>query len=338
MKRLGLSQAPFDRLIIAASLILSAAGGIVPAAVPQPDEWKGHAAGVTGAAFIPGGDTVISCSLDGTVRSWDSRAGVPIRTLTSGNGEIQALSVDAAGLTAAISRYDGMITIVSLKNGSERSFSGYRGWSADIALSPDAKRVAVWAMDGEIWIFDTASGKRSITLKGQPNKWGMALAWSPDGKLLAAGRVAIALWDINSGQVVRTLEGHSHFVRDLDFSSDGRCLASAAMDKSIRVWDIIDGKEKLILKPEGFAYRSDSGLVLAPISLPATAVAFSPDGKTLGTGGADRIVRLWDASAGTLMKEFKGHFGAVTALAFSPDGSRIVSAGLDHIIRSWRLD
>jgi WD40 repeat protein len=300
--------------------------------------WKGHSAGVTDAAFVPGEDSVVSCGLDGTVRLWDTRSGRMKKIVSSEKDELFALSVDRGGRAIAVTGYSGQVRIVIPKDGSSRVLSGYRGWSADVALSPDSRRVAVWSMDGDIWIFSSETGDHVKTLKGQPNKWGMALAWSPDGTRLAAGRAAISIWDVESGKVVQTLAGHTDFTRELAFSPDGKRLASAGMDKSVRVWDLAEGKEKYVLKPEGLAFYADSGLVTAPIGLPMTAVAFSPDGKTLASGGADRVVRLWDAESGSIRREFKGHRNAISAVAFSPDGSRLISSALDHTIRCWTLE
>lgn len=326
-------------LVLAAGCLLSAVRcGKRTASGNFPDLWDGHAGGVTDLVVLSGGEQAASCGLDGTVKLWDARSGRFVKDLVSGDGEIFAVSADAVGRRIAATGYDGRIRIVDIKGGATRTLSGFRGWSAGVALSPDSHRVAAWSMDGDIWIFDADSGDRIQILKGQPNKWGMALAWSPDGKILAAARSVISLWNVESGKAVRILEGHQDFVRALTFSPDGRRLASASMDKTIRIWDRETGKEAFALKPEGFAFYADGGWVTAPIRLPATAAAFSADGKLLATAGADRIVRVWGVETGTLKKEFKGHRRAVTAVAFLPSGSRLISSSLDHSIRVWKLD
>jgi WD40 repeat protein len=257
------------------------------------------------------------------------------KVLYSTQDEIFALDISADGSKVISAEYEGQVHVHDIEGGSVQHLTGLLGWSADIAYSPDSNKAAAWNMDGDIWIWDTQTGERAGTLKGQKNKWGMALAWSPEGTLVAAGRVVITIWDIESKNKVQTLEGHKGFIRDLIFSPDGQHLASACMDKTVRVWDINTGKVLYSLQPQGLVIYLKSGPAVNPISLPISAVAFSPDGKKLATGGADRVVRVWDAATGELLHEYKGHRMSITAVAFSPDGARLLSSSLDHTIRVW---
>ena len=104
------------------------------------------------------------------------------------------------------------------------------------------------------------------------------------------------------------------------FSPDGKTLASASSDKSVRLWDADTGRERARLKGHQHTVRS---------------VAFSPDGKTLASASFDKSVRLWDAATGRERARLEGHQGPVTSVAFSPDGKTLASASGDNSVRLW---
>ncbi|KAK3339692.1 Pfs, NACHT and WD domain protein [Lasiosphaeria hispida] len=160
----------------------------------------------------------------------------------------------------------------------------------------------------------------------------------------------------------QTLEGHSSFVNAVAVSLDGKTLASASDDTTIRLWDAATGAYRQALKVHSdhvlaVAFSSD-GKILASASADKTilfwnvatgiyrqtlkghngsvrTVAFSSDGKTLASGSADKTIRLWDAATGTYRQTLKGHSDSVYTVAFSSDSKTLASASTDKTIQLW---
>jgi TIR domain/WD domain, G-beta repeat len=122
--------------------------------------------------------------------------------------------------------------------------------------------------------------------------------------------------------VATQLTGHTHEVAAVDFSPDGKLLASASWDNTVRLWDVESGKQH--------------GEPLTGHTNSVEDVAFSPDGKLLASAGDDKTVRLWDVESGKQYGEpLTGHTKGVWDVAFSPDGKLLASSSDDKTVRLW---
>lgn len=149
-----------------------------------------------------------------------------------------------------------------------------------------------------------------------------AIAFSPDGTLLAAGDAEhkIKLFDVKGAKTLQTLRDHGATITSVAFSPDGSLLASAGKENVIRVWDVKTGQ--LLQTLDGH-------------TLAVAAVAFSPDGSLLASGGYDKSIHLWDVKTGEIVKSLNGHTESVTGVTFSPDGQHLASASQDKTARIW---
>ena len=192
-----------------------------------------------------------------------------------------------------------------------------------------------------------------------------AVAYSSDGSTVAVAAVdgAVFLYNVKTGKLLRTLEGHvGASVTTVAFSPKGDLLATGGRDSTVQVWSTKDGKRAAVLHGQEQAVRSlafsgDGATLLAGgedsrallWQVPSgtlrhvfggnsdfvTAVALSPDGKTLAIGTRDALITVRDLATYKVKGTLKGHSDEITSLAFSPDGRSLASGSVDESVKLW---
>jgi len=272
----------------------------------------------------------------------DTPTPTPTLILDSGNSSgVKALAFDPNGRWIATSG-DATIKIWELATGHLlRTLTGHTDLVQAISVSPDGRRlVSSSRYDKSVKVWDVESGQllRSLSRSTPDNGQAFSpdgVALSRDGRTVVATGIYVARWDIESGKSLNifrtfcmgppchpfpnTANGSA-----LALSSDGALLVlgygpelgARAANTPIGIWDLAAGK--LIRM-----FRAHSGNV--------HAVALSPDGRWIVSGGDDKSVKLWNLASGQLLRTFEGHPSEVRAIAFSPDGRRVASVS-DHML------
>ncbi len=293
-----------------------------------PRELRGHVVGVAHIAFSPDGRHLVSASPDCSVKLWDIATGQELLTFGGHTMNPWAVAFSPDGRRIASAGLDKIIRVWDPATGQE--LLGLRGHSDNVfglAFSPEGYRLASAGGDGTVRIWEatplvekTRPTPRTLHVGGN---WVRGLAFAPDGR-----RVAVAayredcttqIWDVQTGEPIRTLAGHSNVINHLAFHPDGRRVATAGADGTIKIWDTDSGQDLFTLQ------NSHVNL----------AVAFSPDGIHLAGAAHDGSVRVWDATTGHLMRILRERGPILWHLAYSPDGRRCAAASGDGTVLLW---
>ena len=203
-----------------------------------------------------------------------------------------------------------------------------------ISYSPDGSALGIALERGNAYLMNVDSGKLLYLEKTAKPMSAYCLTFSPDGKYLfvGCGEVEnrsrqlsggnIEQFHVVSGVHERTLKGHAGLVLSLFVSRDGRTIASASIDRTVKLWDVATGE---------VTHSISYGWVVGSVKI-------SPDGRTLAAGCSDGSVRLWQLATGEELAALRLHDRGALGLAFSRDGETLVASHADRSVSLWSAD
>jgi len=207
----------------------------------------------------------------------------------------------------------------------EKVLEGHTGFVNQTIFTSDVQTIISAGADGQIILWDRATGTPAQTLSDGHNSYINAIALSGNGQWLASGGAdsQVVVWKMDwptlTGSVVYTLTGHTSPINTLAITPNN-ILASGSADNTVRTWDLATGNPlQTLTGHEGFV----------------NAIAVSPNGKELVAVGAASAAVMWDLDRGEAVSRFSGYEGILNAVVFSPDGSKVIAAGTDRNIYIW---
>ncbi len=331
-----------------------------PKKEPEPKKELGpitlkHTCEVFSVCFSPDGKRIVTGggvftlstrpTIPGEVKVWDAEKGTEILALKGQTGRVCSVCFSPNGKRIAGASADGTLRVWDAEKGQELlTIKGQTRNIGSVCFSPDGKRLASLSSDASVKVWDAEKGQELLSVKWQGRL--SDICFSPDGKRLACSRAGdryagemkvsdaeIKVWDAQKGQELLSLKLPTSGPACVCFSPDGKRLATGSNDQTVRVWDAQKGQELLVLKGHTTGRSALLGQPLTFIS----SVCFSPDGKRLASGSADRTVKVWDVEKGQELFTLTGHTDILRSICFSPDGKRLASASKDQTVKVWDL-
>ena len=289
--------------------------------------FKGHADLIYTITFSPDGDLLASKSRDGSLKIWDVQNEQLMHTINTSRRGAIAFSPDSSILASA----GGTDKVVNLWNPNTgellRTFEEHLADVSSVAFSPDGDILASGSADGWVRLWNPHTGE---LLKTHRSIEDVSIVFRNDGSILTydvnnprfPDRPAISVWELETTELLYTVEPDVSEVFGVNFSPDRGILASAGWG-GVDLWD------------------ANTGELIRPLPIRGQVffrITFSPDGRILAGSRDFGVIEIWDTETGSHLRSISAHSHDAYAIAFSPDGQTLATTGAnDYLIRLWRI-
>jgi WD40 repeat protein len=287
---------------------------------------KGHTKLVKGVIFLPGGQWILTCSVDGSMRVWSQKRGQQMGSWRDGKYGVYAIALSPDRKKVVSGYEDGAVELWDIGTCKVIArWTGHAGKVSSVCWNQDGRRMVSGSDDGTARVWE--GGK---TILG-PIETGLtnvkAVIYLADMATIATGgfniqtKEFIKIWDADTGKHITNLIGHTSTAYCLTQTVDGKTLISGSFDGSVRTWNTATWTQIAVFTE----YTGGS----------VYGVAVSPDDRILASALSDGTVRLWNLENGQPISSPLEHSDAVACVSFSADGKLLATACKDKNPYTW---
>lgn len=289
--------------------------------------YTGHDASITAVTFNHEGRLIVSTSIDGSVRVWDTTTNESILTIEEPDLIFTRAAFSPNETTLLAAADNGTIYLYDARTGQEiRRFIGHTDTVTSVVFAADGATALSGSLDRTMRYWDVSTGQQLQVFDEHPGVL-LDVAISPDGRLAASAtgdetiRAApddtrdrlVRVWNIETGLLTRTINPGGGFVRTLAFSADSNRILTAAFTPQtggmVSLWDVRNGVEI-----QRFFGHTDV----------ITGVSFLPDDRVISASW-DQTLRVWDISTGIEVQRFEVVEDRILTVSVSPDGEHVAA-------------